>query len=158
MDAEETQERKIAFVKQKIGVNDVIANENADDENIRINVFSGPVFEDNDKPMHGIQIPKSFWKVVCWVEDENLMVVGLLADQSDLIKGMSESPGGESLGEIPEKLLEYHVSIKHISEITGLNFGKLVAADTFTGAESIGGQKKLLHSFSELRLRRELVV
>lgn len=139
------------------GIEDWITN-TSDDENIRINVFSGPVFEDSDKPMHDIQIPKSFWKVVCWVEDEKLMAVGLLADQSDLIKGMSESIGGESLGEIPEKLLEYHVSIKHISEITGLNFGKLATADIFTGAESIGGQKKLLRSFSELRLRREVVV
>jgi endonuclease G len=138
------------------GIEDWITN-TSDDENIRVSVFSGPVFEDDDKPMHGIQIPKAFWKVVCWVEDSELQAVALLADQSDLIKGMSEAIGSEAMGEVPEKLQEFHTSVSHISEITGLDFGKLVDADIFTGAEALGGeQKKKIEEFEDIKLRRRL--
>jgi endonuclease G len=117
------------------GVENWITNK-SDNENIRVSVFSGPVFEDNDPEYADLRVPKSFWKVIAWVEDGTLMSTGILATQAMLLKsGLAPEAlmGRENFSELPDKLpVDYRVSIAYLQEITKLDFGKLVEADTFS--------------------------
>lgn len=128
------------------GIEDWITN-TSDDENIRVSVFTGPVFEDNDPQLGYIQIPKAYWKIVVWLEDGELRATGVLADQCKLLKQSGIDIGEslsrkESLDQLPDKLpAEYHCSIKYLEEITELSFGDLSKYDSFNKAEAIDGSK-----------------
>jgi len=91
-----------------------------------------------------------FWKVVVFERDGELRSVGLVASQKERIK---ETPGGvpESLDD-PSPVAEYQVSVADIEQMTGLDFGKVTAADTFGGGESVGGAEKKLTSFEDIQL------
>jgi hypothetical protein len=39
--------------------------ENADNRDLRISVFTGPVFAAEDEQYRGVQLPRQFWKLVC---------------------------------------------------------------------------------------------
>jgi endonuclease G len=132
------------------GVEDWITN-NSDDDNIRITVFSGPIFE-NDDPVYfeNFRVPKAFWKVLAWSQDGELLATGIISDQSDLLEDSSESLGREVFDTLPDKLpQEYHVAIEEIEEKTGIRFGDLKEVDTFSGGEGIIRAKKL-ENFQQL--------
>ncbi len=51
-------------------------------ENLRISVFGGPVFHDDDRNFQGIKIPREFFKVIAFVESGNLKTRGFLLTQN----------------------------------------------------------------------------
>jgi endonuclease G len=142
------------------GLEDWISN-TSDDDNIRVTVFSGPVFANSDPKISYLQIPKAFWKVIAWVEDGALRATGVIADQSKLLQesgiGGGESLGKESLDELPDNLpVEYHCSIKFLEKKTGLDFGDLSDVDTFKKGESVGGEEiKRVTEFSQIVKRKK---
>ncbi|WP_153799681.1 DNA/RNA non-specific endonuclease [Foetidibacter luteolus] len=100
----------------------------SNDADIRVSVFSGPVFTPDDPHLGYLQIPKAYWKVVAWMEEGELFSTAIIADQSDLIKNIGEEAiGSESLfDDIPAQLPEdYHVTIAEVESKTGLDFGIL---------------------------------
>jgi len=132
------------------GVEDWITN-TSDDENIRVSVFSGPIFTDNDPKGGYIHIPKAFWKIVIWTEEGVLKATAVIADQSKLLQqsglDVPGTPlGAESLDRLPDNLpAEYHCSVTYLEELTGLIFSNLPEFDTYkaSGAESLGGNARL---------------
>lgn len=137
------------------GIENWITN-TSDNDDVRISVFSGPVFESDDPEVSGFLIPKAYWKVVCWIEEGQLKSAGLLADQSDLLLQSGVGPeamsGKENLSDVPSKLKEFKCAIKYLEKITGLDFGKLVNADIYSdGSEALGGKEKVeISSFEEI--------
>lgn len=117
------------------GLEDWITN-TSDDEDLRVTVFSGPVFDRKDRQIGYLQIPEAFWKVVAWMEDGELRATGILASQKSLLDGSWQREGSEnfSASELPDKLPEeYKVTIRHLEKIAGLDFGILAQADTYGG-------------------------
>jgi endonuclease G len=107
------------------------ALEHARQDKMQISVFTGPVFKDNDPVYYDVVIPITFWKVIAFIHDEtgNLCATGYT---------MSQVPQMPPLG--PEFVFgqydQRQVTIASIQELTGLDFGPLVAADPFSGPEA----------------------
>ena len=105
--------------------------EDVDVEDLRISVFGGPIFKDTDFPFHDVLVPRSFWKVIAYVEQGALKAKAFVLTQDDLEAKL------ESLGLEPFKL--YQVTLSDLSTLTSLDFGALSAGDTMTAApEAVG--------------------
>jgi endonuclease G, mitochondrial len=104
--------------------------EDVDVEDLRVSVFGGPIFKATDFPYRKVLVPRSFWKLIAYVEGGELKGKAFVLTQDDLEAKL------ESLGLEPFKL--YQVSIAHLSSATGLTFGDLADKDTMpAGPEGI---------------------
>jgi endonuclease G, mitochondrial len=63
---------------------DYILN-NADADDIKVNVYTGPHFEDDDPFVRDLAIPLKFWKVVAWKVGGALRAVGFVLSQEPFI-------------------------------------------------------------------------
>jgi endonuclease G len=114
------------------GLEDYILN-NAGSEELRVSVFSGPVFGSDDAQYRGVLLPKEFWKVVVMVkENGKLSATGYLLSQEGLIENLEEAAfafGAYKTFQVPVSSLE---------TTTGLSFGNLSSFDPIEGLESVG--------------------
>jgi endonuclease G, mitochondrial len=97
--------------------------ENTDVENLKVSLFGGPVFREEDREFKGVKLPKEFWKVIAFVEDKKLKAKGFVLTQNlD-----------------PLELLEldqfkvYQVTLAEIERRCGLNFSA-----SLKDADSVG--------------------
>jgi endonuclease G, mitochondrial len=99
------------------------------ENNLRITVFTGPVFRESDVTYRGdYRIPEEFWKVVAMVAPSGkLHATAYRLSQRELI-GDLEFAFGE--------FRTYQVSIATIEELTGLDFGNLSEVDPMAQTES----------------------
>ena len=104
------------------GLEDYIL-QNADRENLRVTVFTGPVFATSDETYRGIQLPRQFWKIVVMVKKKKLHATAYLLSQAKLIQGLVEADF--SYG----KYKTFQVPIAKVAKLTGISFGKLPTAD-----------------------------
>jgi DNA/RNA endonuclease G (NUC1) len=95
-------------------------------EDLRLSVFGGPIFKETDFPYKGILVPRSFWKVIAYVEQGELKAAAYVLTQDDL---ESKVP---SLGLEPFSV--YQVSLGELSGLTKLTFASLTEADTMASA------------------------
>ena len=51
-------------------------------EDLRVSLFGGPVFHEDDRVFRGIKIPREFWKVIAFVESGELKAKAFLLTQS----------------------------------------------------------------------------
>jgi endonuclease G len=100
--------------------------EDVEVEDLRISVFGGPIFKDNDFPYRDLLVSRSFWKVIAYVEGGTLKAKAYVLTQDDLEHKL------ESLGLEPFKL--YQVGLSDLSSRTDLDFGDLTQADTMPAA------------------------
>ncbi len=99
-------------------------------DKLRISVFGGPIFKDTDFLYRDILVPRSFWKVIAYVEDGTLKAKAYVLTQDNLEAKL------ESLG--LEQFELYQVTLRDLSTMTGLDYGPLAAADTMaTATESL---------------------
>ena len=93
---------------------------NADVHDLKVNVFTGPVFNQNDLIYRGkYLIPSEFWKVVTIVKNDNdhsISSTAYLQTQKQLI---------EDLKFVFGEYKTYQVKITKIESLTGLDFGNL---------------------------------
>lgn len=112
----------------------------------RATVFTGPVFADDDRVYRGVQIPKAFWKVVAYLNDNGKpSASAYMIDQSrelgqlDLVFG---------------QLRTYQRSVIQIERLTGLRFGNLADYDGFSNEERATGTRieALIQGPEDIRL------
>lgn len=109
------------------------ALKNAREHDLRLSVFSGCVFRDNDRKHRGVQIPGQFWKILVMVKKNGeLSATGYVVQQDDLIQDITER-GVEFQY---EQFKTYQVPISKIEELTGLQFG-LSDHDPLHGLRSV---------------------
>src|SRR4051794_31541015 len=96
--------------------------ENVEVESLRLSLFGGPIFKDGDFPYRDTFVPRSFWKVIAYVEQGKLKAQGFVLTQDDL---ESKLP---SFG--LEQFNLYQVAIGELTGMTGLDFGDLPKVDT----------------------------
>lgn len=102
--------------------------DNAENSNLKVTVFTGPVFRIDDNIYRGVQIPAEFWKIAVIVKkDGNLSATAYLQTQKTLIEDLEFAYG---------EYKTYQVPILKIEEITGLNFGDLRNYDPINQLES----------------------
>lgn len=120
------------------GMEDYILN-NADNLKFRVNVFTGPVFAEDDDAYRGVQLPRQFWKVVTMVKtDEQLSATAYLLSQSDLISGLrTREPFSYGA------YRTYQVPVRKIEELTSLSFGSVADADPLARERGVPQPREL---------------
>jgi endonuclease G len=120
------------------------ALENADQDDMRICVFTGPVFRDDDPEFFGVKVPIRFWKVIAFVHDETgeLCATGYTMSQKDLLPGEEFVFG---------RFQTYQTRLAEIEGLTGLSFGPLTALDPMRVVEE--APPAPLRSLDEIRFK-----
>lgn len=91
--------------------------DNAGKYELKLNVFTGPVFRDDDPEYRDFRLPLEFWKVVVMVKDDGqLSATAYVLSQADMITGL-EFVFGE--------FRTYQVPLTDIERWTHLDFGTL---------------------------------
>lgn len=116
---------------------------NADVHNLRVSVFTGPVFRDDDMLYRDkFQIPAEFWKVVVMVKaDGNLSATAYLQTQKNLIVDLEFAFG---------EYKTYQVPVTRIEALTGLDFGALRNFDPLANIEASLG--RVIHQAQDIRI------
>jgi endonuclease G len=125
--------------------------DNARSEDAKVSVFTGPVFGRNDPRYRDIRVPVQFYKIVAYLDGDELRATALLASQADFLRRLPERLGGERFDELGD-VEQYQTSVAEIEELTGIDFGPLRDVDTFGDSESLDTPLRPLRSFDELRL------
>jgi endonuclease G len=119
-----------AMLNQRIwlGLEDHILS-SAEVHDLRVSVFSGPVFREDDRRYREFQVPEDFWKVVALVNDETgqLSVTGYMLSQRDFMNDLEFTFG---------PYLTYQIPLARVEEQTGLDFGELRNFDPLAGLET----------------------
>ncbi len=106
--------------------------ENAENHDLKVSVFTGPILAPDDDVYRGVKLPRQFWKVVVMVKgDGRLSATGYLLSQEKLIHGL-EAAEEFSYG----AYRTFQVPIARVARMSGLSFGTLAAADPLHGLES----------------------
>jgi endonuclease G, mitochondrial len=104
---------------------------NAENSNLKVTVFTGPVFRVDDIIYRGVQIPAEFWKIAVIVKkDGNLSATAYLQTQKNLIENLEFAYG---------EYKTYQVPISKIETLTGLDFEDLRDHDPINQLESKTG-------------------
>lgn len=119
-------------LNQKIwlGLEDYLLG-NAQNHGLKVSVFTGPVFRDEDQVYREkYLIPADFWKVVVMVKkDGTLSATAYIQTQQDMIENLEFFFG---------EYKTYQVPVQQIEELTGLDFGDLYLHDPLHAIESTG--------------------
>ena len=104
---------------------------NAQNHNLKVSVFTGPVFRSDDMIYRGkFKIPAEFWKVAVMIKDDGKMsATAYLQTQKNMIENLEFAYG---------EYKTYQVPVARIEEITGLDFGELSQYDPIANIESSG--------------------
>ena len=126
-----------------LGLEDYILK-NADNFDLKVSVFTGPVFRADDMPYRGeYQLPAEFWKVVVMRKtDRSLSATAYLQTQKNLLEDLEFAYGAYRT---------YQVPVARIEAITGLDFGPLRDHDPLADTES-AGPARVIGSESDIRL------
>jgi endonuclease G len=133
------------------GLEDYILD-NADNRNLKVSVFTGPVLADDDDAYRGIQLPREFWKVVVMVKnDGRLAATAYLLSQESLLGSVHEARRArEAFSYGAYKT--FQVPISRVEERTGLDFGSLKSVDPLDGTEAVSMRPRVIEHVTDIRL------
>jgi endonuclease G, mitochondrial len=105
--------------------------QNAHNRDLKVSVFSGPVFNDADLTYRDVQIPEEFWKVVVMVNPQGrLHATAYLLSQKQHLDDIEFVFG---------RFRTYQKPLKEIEKLTCLDFGKLRDFDPLGQIEAVAG-------------------
>lgn len=100
--------------------------EDVDIQDLKVTVFAGPIFKDNDLEYRGILVPRDYWKLITFVDgaDGKLKAMAYVLTQDDLLDDI------EGLDLDPFRL--WQVAIVDLEERAQVRFAGLEEADDLT--------------------------
>lgn len=103
-------------------------------DDLRVSVFGGPVFQDDDRVYRGVPVPREFFKILTFAEHGTLKARGFLLTQNvDQLEALEL-----------DEFRVYQVAVGEIEHRTGLRFDeKLRDAATVTVSEAIEQRRPL---------------
>ncbi len=128
--------------KTWLGLEDYILK-NAGRYGLKVSVFTGPVFREDDLLYRGeFQIPAEFWKVVVVLkEEERLSATAYLQTQKNLLDDLEFAYG---------RYRTYQVPVAKIEGLTGLDFGVLRTFDPIAHLE--GRMGRVIERAEDIRI------
>ena len=110
----------------------------------KITIFNGPIFESNDPVYRGVQVPLSFFKVICWLNDAlELRVSAFKLHQKKLVSIIDfESIDIDQNVEFKE----FQCSLSQLQVSTKIDFSHLSKYDTFISDD--GKEKELTNQIA----------
>ncbi len=121
------------------------ALENAREDDMRLCVITGPVFEDDDPELFGVQVPVNFWKVIAFIHDETgeLSATGYTMSQAGFLREEEFVFGQHETAQTPLSVIE---------SLAGISFSpELVRLDPLERA--LESRPRRLQSFDQIRFR-----
>jgi len=117
------------------------AIENAIDDGMRISVFTGPFFRDDDPDYHGVKVPVSYWKVIAFKHDYTgrLCATGYRMNQKRSLPPREEEEFVFGDFVSSHAGVTSQVSIREIERESGIVFGPLAALDPLAAEEESVG-------------------
>lgn len=138
---------QIAGVNQQtwLGLENYILH-NARADGMRVSVFTGPFFSDDDLEYRGARVPLAFWKVVAIVTEEGR--------PSATAYKVSQARELEELEFVYAAYRTFQISIRQVIDATNLDFSALVPYDGFSEHESTSGTPLIerLDTLSQIRV------
>ena len=119
---------------------------NADQRNLKISVFTGPVLAGADPAYRGIRIPLDYWKVVVMVKSN-----GQLSATAYMLTQKQLADDFEAPGFLFGRFRTYQVPIARVETEAGLSFGNLSDFDPLAETEAASAVRAL-ESASDLLL------
>jgi endonuclease G, mitochondrial len=113
--------------------------EDTEVENMKVSLFGGPVFRPDDREFRGIKLPREFWKVIVFVEDNKLKAKGFLLTQNLDALEVFEL----------DRFKIFQVALTEIEDRCGIKFAAALKA-----ADSVG--ERLTRRPEALRQRKPL--
>jgi endonuclease G len=107
----------------------------AREDEMKISVFTGPYFSDDDPEMYGVRIPLAFWKIIAFIHDDTgkLCATGYEMNQESTFQPEEEFVFGVFTS--PQLKVATQVSIRSIESRSGINFGRLASVDPLAGSD-----------------------
>ncbi len=106
--------------------------ENTNNRDLKLTVFTGPIFQEDDPLYRGVQIPQAYWKVAVMVTQEGeLHATAYKLGQAQFLDDIEFAFGAFGTFQVPVRTLE---------EETGLSFGNLADFDPLDKLEGIAYQ------------------
>jgi endonuclease G len=102
--------------------------EQVDVQDVRMSVFGGPLFADDDLIFRGAKIPREYWKLVAYVADGALRTAAFVLSQANFLTDI------EAIDLDPFKL--FQVRVTDLEERTGLTFADELRADVLARPET----------------------
>lgn len=127
--------------------------EELDVDRTRLSLIGGPVFKKNDPVYRNVRVPRSFWKLIAWVDadSKDLQVKAYVLSQKDLLNDI------EAFDLDPFRL--YQVGVDALSQLVELEFAPAVVnADTFAHPEGVAPEDLPSRRVREIKSRREIIV
>ncbi|WP_106402855.1 DNA/RNA non-specific endonuclease [Actinocorallia populi] len=122
-----------------LGLEDYVLK-NADNHDLAVSVFTGPVLAPDDEVFGGVQLPRQFWKVVAMVKKSGeLSVTGYLLSQAALIEDLLTREAF-SYG----AYRTFQVPVRKVAELTGLGFAPHIVADPLEKLEATPLPREIL--------------
>ncbi len=120
--------------------NHVLLTANARD--LKVSVFTGCLFTDDDPRYREVQIPLAFWKVCAWVVTERhqpvLRSLAFLVKQDEAVAALLKKRGVQPLAvpplavhfdDLPESIQGYQVTVAELQRLTQCRFGELASPE-----------------------------
>ena len=132
------------------------ALQHARDDDMKISVFTGPYFANDDPTMYGVRIPRAFWKIIAFIHDETKELCATGYEMSQKKSLLPEEEFVFGAFQSPQLNIATQVSIASIERRSGLRFGNLAAIDPLAGEDEAvdGGQPSALQTVEEIRFVR----
>jgi endonuclease G len=129
----------------------------AREDEMKISVFTGPYFDDQDPEMYGVRIPLAFWKIITFIHDETgkLCATGYEMNQENNLRPEEEFVFGAFTS--PQLKIATQVSIRSIEARSGISFGKLASVDPLAGSDEglgDGAARVMLEALEQIRFVR----
>lgn len=109
-----------------LGLEDYIL-QNSRAHQLKVTVFTGPIFRDDDPDYRGVLLPREYWKVVAVISEGRKSATAYMISQSELLEHLRAFGFG--------RYKTYQVSIRQVEELANLDFGTLKQYDGFTTEE-----------------------
>ncbi|GAA2724081.1 DNA/RNA non-specific endonuclease [Actinocorallia aurantiaca] len=122
-----------------LGLEDYVLN-NADNHDLAVSVFTGPVLAEDDEEFSGVRLPRQFWKLVAMVKASGEpSVTGYLLSQAALIEDLLTREAF-SYG----AYRTFQVPVWKIAGLTGLGLGPYIEADPLERLETTPLPREIL--------------
>lgn len=128
-----------------LGLENYILDHTRDDE-MKVSVFTGPIFTDHDMEYRGALIPKAFWKVVAFLTDDGR--------PSATAYRVSQARELEELEFVFAGYKTFQISIQSVMDATNIDFSALIPFDGFSQHERVHGVvvEEQLESLGQIRV------
>ncbi len=113
-----------------------------DVDRLRVSLVGGPIFADDDFLYRDVLVPRSFYKVIAYVEAGSLRAKAFVLTQDDLETNV------RAFG--LEKFRVYQTPVRDLESRTGLTFAGLARADTLGAGERGAPRARLIRSADDV--------